>query len=1420
MKKILSILLAAVLVFCGIPYAKTVYADETVTSVDVGFDWKAFALHSDFTISEAIALADEAYELDWQEWMGRYRISLASSEIKDGVEVYRDLYSEGDSYIDPQSEYFLTFEIAVEAPYEVSPVEELSATFGGQTPDDVQVIENNEEVLIFMATRVYVDDDQDYVSSVDVIPATKVLKRGTSYSFTAEVIGTYDEVDWFIENNESNETYIDNETGILNIAENEPAESVEVFAKSMFNENAVGSCYVSLIDEDVYTTSVSISPESATINAGQSVYFEVTVTGNDTQEVYWTLTGNNNKDTNISDSGYLFVSQYETAETLTVTATAMGDPTKKASAVITVIPPTCIDEIEIEVLEEGLAWTTDMTPVEASNLFVENLQSYGEGVAPIFANIFYDNSAPDQEPMSNLELAPDNEKFSPEKDYYITFIFMAQGGYVFPSDGAPYATLNGREAVMVENVSGFVAVTFKVEITVVPVSDVTVTPYGITENDYIVNGNVITSDIVPVLKIGYLKDGAYENVERIGNGDGSYSFNVPSSVSEVIAVMIGDANFDGKLTNADSTKTKAFVKGMTPLSLEAQFAADVNFDGKVSNADSTKLKAHIKGMTSLYDLSSLKRIYEFVAVNTGEYHKVPKSDEFSALAFDGDAIVNGITATEFSVKAGPDAEGETILNIPSSYMGCPVTGLIEGGFLGITSVEEVVIPETVTSIPSQAFAGCSSLTTVTIPSTVQSVDSSAFDDCESLSDVYFDGTREQWDALDIEFGNDDLINSNIHCLEDESGRYDDAEAYELVLGSFQDYVDQAKAAEDRNERLLLFAQAEAELLDSAVILPMTGTAGSYYVTSIAYGTQSDKNWGSEGYSLRNAVLSSSPISNEEQAELKALYFEAIKNGTAYDPESYLVSKGHNISRAYKEAVDTILDSLDTKLVNSEDEKSIYRNITEGLLTVDTDDVIAPGLASSFEVSADGTEYTFHLREGVYWYTSEKQAYAELTADDFVAGMQHNFDVNGYRTSLAGIIKGSGAYIDGDASFDEVGCIAIDKYTLRLTLDSPYDGFLYLLTYSDNTPLSRAFYESKGGVFGSGLDSYADTYLYGKFGDTSSILYIGPFILTEWTDSKVVAEKNPGYYNASRLKIDTAEWYLKSQYSADQMYDNVFSGGFSTADLSDDFNLGDMLESKGLFDTYASYDSRGSVTYFASLNVNRGTFALENGDAASPKNEKQIADARKALINNNFRKALIHALDKSAYNAVNRGEEKKNDNLRNMLSYPGIAHLTGSVSDSNGFAFAAGTEYEDMVKHYLELKSETADLNDKVNGWYDEDAANSYLELAMDELGEDISYPIIIDYPVYTGGSLYSAAQVLKESIESVLGNDKVVINLVEISDAASYYGCVYTAESGAEVNADINTSMGWGADYPDPYSFLAVFEGDHNGYMTKNIGLF
>ena len=76
-----------------------------------------------------------------------------------------------------------------------------------------------------------------------------------------------------------------------------------------------------------------------------------------------------------------------------------------------------------------------------------------------------------------------------------------------------------------------------------------------------------------------------------------------------------------------------------------------------------------------------------------------------------------------------------IVKIPDRINGIPVTKLGNRAFERCSSLTEVVIPNSVTTIRDSAFYGCSSLTNVVIPNSVTKIGDWAFFGCTSLTEV-------------------------------------------------------------------------------------------------------------------------------------------------------------------------------------------------------------------------------------------------------------------------------------------------------------------------------------------------------------------------------------------------------------------------------------------------------------------------------------------------------------------------------------------------------------------------------------------------------------------------------------------------------------------------------------------------------------
>ena len=450
-------------------------------------------------------------------------------------------------------------------------------------------------------------------------------------------------------------------------------------------------------------------------------------------------------------------------------------------------------------------------------------------------------------------------------------------------------------------------------------------------------------------------------------------------------------------------------------------------------------------------------------------------------------------------------------------------------------------------------------------------------------------------------------------------RAEDEEIYLELLGDYDELMKAAKAAPTNDERFVLYAQAEAALLDSAVMVPNTTQGGAYTISRIAPRTVPYVQWGNDDDRLFGLVISDEFLTPDERADLLAEWSKAVAGEGTYDPAAYLTGKGHTLQSDYKLTFATAPVTLDWLNTSSQSDTEITVNCVDGLVQYNNLNQLCPAMAESWEVSDDGSVYTFHIREGAKWFTSEGEEYADVTAGDFVAGFHHMLDAKaGLEWLVEGVVKGAHEYLEG-GSFDEVGYEAVDDQTLVITLEGDIPYFMTMLTYSCFLPICEDWYLSHGGVYGAEeyQAAFADTeaYTFGKNTDVASQVYSGPFLLKKLNpDSEIVVEKNPNYYRADEVTINSITWIYDNGENMKAFYDDVVNGVYAGSGLTEASGTLKMAKDDGNFEKYAYVSDTTSTTYFGGMNVNRGTFALESGAAASPKTEQQKIDTHNALMN--------------------------------------------------------------------------------------------------------------------------------------------------------------------------------------------------------------
>lgn len=100
-----------------------------------------------------------------------------------------------------------------------------------------------------------------------------------------------------------------------------------------------------------------------------------------------------------------------------------------------------------------------------------------------------------------------------------------------------------------------------------------------------------------------------------------------------------------------------------------------------------------------------------------------------------------------------------------------VTAIRDDTFQYNTKLKNIVIPEGITTIERWGFVDCINLISITLPNSLSLVRVYAFDRCSSLRDVYYNGTRKEWQAIDIQNDgynhNSALINASIYYNDGE-----------------------------------------------------------------------------------------------------------------------------------------------------------------------------------------------------------------------------------------------------------------------------------------------------------------------------------------------------------------------------------------------------------------------------------------------------------------------------------------------------------------------------------------------------------------------------------------------------------------------------------------------------------------------------
>jgi oligopeptide transport system substrate-binding protein len=204
------------------------------------------------------------------------------------------------------------------------------------------------------------------------------------------------------------------------------------------------------------------------------------------------------------------------------------------------------------------------------------------------------------------------------------------------------------------------------------------------------------------------------------------------------------------------------------------------------------------------------------------------------------------------------------------------------------------------------------------------------------------------------------------------------------------------------------------------------------------------------------------------------------------------------------------ESLDPALVSGYPEHQIYMGLFEGLVTPHPETLKAePGVAESWEVSADGKTYTFKLRRGAKW--NDGVAITAQTVVDSWLRFLAPETAAGYTYLMAdsAMVAGAADYTSGKAGPEAVQIRAVDDRTFEVTLDRPRPFFVDMLSH-------YAF-------------SIQPLHAIEKYGDEwtkpENIVSNGPFKLDKWIpQDRLELVKDPAYWDADNVQLDRVVLY--------------------------------------------------------------------------------------------------------------------------------------------------------------------------------------------------------------------------------------------------------------------------------------------------------
>ncbi len=477
------------------------------------------------------------------------------------------------------------------------------------------------------------------------------------------------------------------------------------------------------------------------------------------------------------------------------------------------------------------------------------------------------------------------------------------------------------------------------------------------------------------------------------------------------------------------------------------------------------------------------------------------------------------------------------------------------------------------------------------------------------------------------------------------------------------------------------------------------------------------------------------------------------------------------------------------------------NCIDSLVEPDIYGTYVGALAEDWDVNEDYTVWTFRLRQGVKWvdHTGAQTEY-DVTAQDFVDGIRYIADpLNGAYSMrvIRNLITGLYDYywglddIDcGDdtetkredlvAAFDEmVGVKALDDYTVEYTLDNGAPYFLSLVESSMLLlPVEYDYLIAQG-------DDFAV--------DNTRMLYCGPYYVSAFErDKKIVLTKNPYYWDADNVTLDTIEYQMIPDGTTST---EMFIRGelqYTSLESEEFLSLQNGVWGDYLIPNDFSFSTNYLWLDFQGANPEFNTF-VQNAD---------------------FRKALRAAVDRESLASL-REPVDPSRLVRNTVNAEGAIFNSEGVDYTqlpplDEIANADWSADENAARAYMEAAvAELCDADGTIRGV----SAGNVDYLPVIGVDVDGKLPVTLIYVGTDDEDEIILAQLFEAMVEEAIGEDYIDVVLA-FDTSGDFYGTV-----GGSVDGPFNYDIYWDSlstGYADPSGILTRITSDG----VENVGAY